>query len=202
MHVGMITYVEVSAAGWGCFVLAQLLQNLWRTGQMLHCAFCTGFLFHLVPWRRSLQWRKWAQEGLIWKTNWAFSSSSKPHLCRAGSKDMCCFFLSSWNQLETLVVFCQASGRLPEGTIEDMAFHFVEDANEEYEPLVVDTERIRMDPMGLLDFVIKSWYIFIGKMLNAFDFKHVHLWLVVPLYIYYIFSVLLGKLHTDMIRKA
>ena len=63
--------------------------------------------------------------------------------------------MSSWNQLET-VVFCQASGRLPEGTIEDMAFHFVEDANEEYEPLVVDRERIRMDPMGLLDFVIEQ----------------------------------------------
>lgn len=63
---------------------------------------------------------------------------------------MCCFFLSSWNQLETLVVFCKASGRLPEGTIEDMAFHFVEDANEEYEPLVVDRERIRMDPIGII----------------------------------------------------
>ena len=110
MHVGMITYVEVSAAGWGCFVLAQLLQNLWRTGQMLHCAFCTGFLFHLVPWRRSLQWRKWAQEGLIWKTNWAFSSSSKPHLCPSRLQryvlfffvqleptwDSCCFLPGFW----------------------------------------------------------------------------------------------------------
>lgn len=53
-------------------------------------------------------------------------------------------FLSSWTNLRLLR---QASGRLPEGTIEDMAFHFVEDANEEYEPLVVDRERIRMDPM-------------------------------------------------------
>ena len=35
-----------------------------------------------------------------------------------------------------------------------MAFHFVEDANEEYEPLVVDMERIRMDLLGLLDVLI------------------------------------------------
>jgi len=40
--------------------------------------------------------------------------------------------IGQWSALNLTFVE-QASGRLPEGTIEDMAFHFVEDANEEYE---------------------------------------------------------------------